>query len=112
MATKKIKYGVGEAEKEYGPLTFAKVLEAHRLGEEVSQREFSERLGISQQSLCDLEKGRKIPSPERAARIAKKLGEPADYWIKLSLQDILRSQDLDYEVSLSGRPKRKRASGE
>jgi transcriptional regulator with XRE-family HTH domain len=112
MSTKKIKYGVREAEKEFGPLTFAKVLEAHRLGEEVSQKEFAELLDISQQSLCDLEKGRKIPSPERAAKIAQKLGEPADYWIKLSLQDMLRSQHFDYEVSLSERSKRKKVSGE
>ncbi|MDZ4677376.1 MAG: helix-turn-helix transcriptional regulator [Oligoflexia bacterium] len=112
MSTKKIKYGVRDVEVEYGPLTFAKVLESHRLSEDMSQREFSELLGISQQSLCDLEKGRKIPTPERAARIAKKLEEPADYWIKLSLQDMLRAQNFDYEVNLSGPSKRKKVSGE
>lgn len=111
MTTSKIKYGLRQTEKDFGLLTFAKVLEAHRLGEEMSQKHFAELLGISQQSLCDLEKGRKIPSPERAARIAEKLDEPADYWIKLSLQDMLRAQHLDYDVSLLGRSKRKKASG-
>ena len=112
MSTKRIKYGVREAEKEYGPLTFAKVLESHRLGEEMSQKEFAELLAISQQSLCDLEKGRKIPTPERAARIAEKLEEPADYWIKLSLQDMLRAQHFNYEVNLSGLSKKKKVSSE
>lgn len=110
MSIKKIKYGTKEAEKEYGPLTFANVLESYRLGEEMSQKAFAEFLGISQQSLCDLEKGRKIPSPERAAKIARKIGEPADYWIKLSLQDLLRDFNFQYEVSLSELPKYKKVS--
>lgn len=109
MSTKKIKYGTKEAERDYGPLTFAKSLEAHRLGEEISQKEFSQILGISQQSLCDLEKGRKIPSPERAALIAKKIGEPAGFWIKVALQDLLREYDLNYEINLIETRKLKRA---
>jgi transcriptional regulator with XRE-family HTH domain len=100
MSTK-VKYGVDKLEKEFGTLTFARLLESYRLGEESSQKHFAKFLGISQQSLCDLEKGRKIPSPDRAARIAKKLKEPSDFWIKLALQDMLRSQHFDYEVSLS-----------
>ena len=107
---KRIKYGTKEIEKEYGPLTFAKILEAHRLGEEISQKEFANLLGISQQSLCDLEKGRKIPTAERASKIASKLDEPADFWIKIALQDMLRAQHFDYEVSLSEPTKRKKVS--
>ena len=108
--SKKIKYGVKEAERDYGPLTFAKVLEAHRLGEEISQKDFAKLLGISQQSLCDLEKGRKIPSAERASKIAEKLGEPSDFWIKLALQDMLRVQHFNFEVSLSEPVKRRKVS--
>jgi transcriptional regulator with XRE-family HTH domain len=106
MSTK-FRYGVSDLQKEYGPLTFGKLLESYRLADEVSQKEFSKRLGISQQSLCDMEKGRKIPSPERAAKIAKKLSEPADYWIKLALQDMLREQHLHFEVSLQESKKTK-----
>ncbi len=96
----KIKFGVNELEKATGFLTFASLLESYRVSGGKSQKEFSKFLNISQQSLCDLEKGRKIPSADRAARIAKKLREPEDFWIKLALQDILRSQDFHYEVSL------------
>lgn len=99
MSTK-LKFGVEELEKKIGVLTFAILLESYRLSDEKSQKDFAKCLGISQQSLCDLEKGRKIPSPDRAARIAKKLYEPEDFWIKLALQDILRSQNFHYEVSL------------
>lgn len=108
MSTK-IKFGVEELEKKVGVLTFASLLESYRLSDEKSQKDFAKFLGISQQSLCDLEKGRKIPSPDRAARIAKKLHEPEDFWIKLALQDILRSQNFHYEVSLSEAKKKKAA---
>ncbi len=108
MSTK-IKFGVEALEKKIGVLTFANLLESYRQSDEKSQKDFAKFLGISQQSLCDLEKGRKIPSADRAARIAKKLHEPEDFWIKLALQDILRSQNFHYEVSLSESKKKKAA---
>jgi transcriptional regulator with XRE-family HTH domain len=100
MSTK-IKFSVSDFEKMMGGLSFAKLLESYRLSEDQSQKKFALFLGMSQQSLCDLEKGRKIPSADRAAKIAKKLKEPKDFWIKLALQDTLRSQNLHYEVSLA-----------
>ena len=75
MGTKK-HYTVSDLEKEFGPLTFGNSLEAYRLSEELTQKQFAKKLGITAQSLCDLEKGRRIPSVERAAKIAKKLNEP------------------------------------
>lgn len=99
MSTK-THYGLKELERDYGPLTFAKVLESYRLSEEFSQKDFAKKLKISPQSLCDLEKGRKIPTPERAARIAKLIKEPEVYWIQLAIQDLLRSQKLSYQVEL------------
>ncbi|NWH03521.1 helix-turn-helix domain-containing protein [Desulfobacter latus] len=53
----------------FGPLTFGKALKAHREGEALSQSAFAKALGISPQSLCDLEKGRRTPSVKRAAKI-------------------------------------------
>ena len=99
MATKE--YGSKELERDFGPLTFGKALCAHRKCEEISQKEFAVKLGISAQSLCDIEKGRKIPSPGRAAKIAKQIGHPEDYWIQLTFQDTLRKQQLDYIVSVA-----------
>ena len=99
MSTKG-QYGVTELEKDFGPLNFGNALASYRLGEEKSQREFAAFLGISPQSLCDIEKERRIPSPSRAAKIARKLGEPESFWVQLALQDMLRREDLNLVVSI------------
>lgn len=101
MSTKKRKYGIKELEKDYGNITFASLLLAHREGEEKTQKEMAELLGISKQSLCDLEKGRRIPSPERAASIAEKLGMIPQSFIELAIQDHLRAFSLYYSVTLT-----------
>nr|WP_320015098.1 helix-turn-helix transcriptional regulator [uncultured Desulfobacter sp.] len=100
MTTEK-KYDSPELAKEYGPLTFGRALWSHRKCEEISQKDFAKMLGISPSSLCDLEKGRKLPSVNRAAKIAKILNEPEKIWIRLALQDMLREADLRYEVSVA-----------
>jgi transcriptional regulator with XRE-family HTH domain len=94
-------YGSKDLEKEYGRLTFGQALWSHRKCEEISQKQFAISLGISAQSLCDIEKGRKIPSPERAAKIAKKIGQPEKIWIEFALQDSLRQGNLNYVVSVA-----------
>ena len=104
MGTKK-HYTVSDLEKEFGPLTFGNSLEAYRLSEELTQKQFAKKLGITAQSLCDLEKGRRIPSVERAAKIAKKLNEPAVSWIGLALSDMVREAHFDFKVEV------KKASG-
>ena len=96
----KQKYGLKDLEKEYGPLTFGEALESYRLGEEISQADMAKRIGISAQSLCDIEKGRRIPTPKRAAKIAQVIGKPEIFWIKLALQDGLRKEDLKFDVFL------------
>lgn len=98
MSTKK--YGVKEVEEEFGELTFADLLLSHRLGEELSQTEMAKLLGISKQSLCDLEKGRRIPSPSRAVSIAEKLGMIPESFVQLALQDQLRKESLNYKVRI------------
>lgn len=88
-------------EKKFGSLTFGKLIEAYRLAAGLSQTAFAKKLKISQASLCDLEKGRKIPSAERAAKVAKILKEPENYWIQIALQDQLRQSGLDFVVSVA-----------
>ena len=99
MTTKN--YGRKEMEKEIGVLTFANALESHRKCEELSQKDFAKMLKISPSSLCDIEKGRRIPSPRRAAKIAKLIDEPEIFWIRLALQDMLKHEQLDYTVSVA-----------
>ncbi|MCP4116901.1 MAG: helix-turn-helix transcriptional regulator [Desulfobacteraceae bacterium] len=96
-----IEYGTKELTRDFGPLTFGDAIESHRKCEEISQRDFAKMLGISAQSLCDIEKGRKIPTVTRAAKIANQINEPEKTWIRLALQDMLRKGNLNYTVSIA-----------
>lgn len=87
-------------EKSHGTLTVGGLLKAWRDAEEITQTAFAKRLGLSVQNLNDLEKGRRIPSPTRAARIAKKLGISEMGLIQLSLRDSLLKEGFKYQVQL------------
>jgi transcriptional regulator with XRE-family HTH domain len=87
-------------EKKYGVMTFADMLRAWREAEDLSQTAFAKKIGLSVQNLNDLEKGRRIPSPSRAAKIAKKLGLPEMGVIQLALKDSLVKEGFDYDVKL------------
>ncbi len=77
-----------------GPLTFSKLLRSIREGEGQTQIEFARRLGISKQHLSHIENGRKIVSPERAARWAAILGYAESQFVRLTLQDELQRAGL------------------
>ncbi|MGZ3687283.1 MAG: helix-turn-helix domain-containing protein [Bdellovibrionota bacterium] len=83
-----------------GPVTLARLIEAIRLGEEMTQPEFAKRLGISKSHLNDIEKGRKVVSPERAARFARALAYSEKRFVKLALQAQLDQFGLKFRVAL------------
>lgn len=87
-------------EKQYGRLTFGSMLKALRLSDETSQTAFAKKLGLSVQNLNDLEKGRRIPTASRAAKIAKKLHLPELGLIQLAIRDSLNKEGFDYQVKL------------
>ena len=87
-------------EKQYGTLTFGSMLKALRLTDEISQTAFAKKLGLSVQNLNDLEKGRRVPTATRAAKIAKKLHLPEMGLIQLALRDGLRNEGFEYLVQL------------
>lgn len=87
-------------EKKYGTLTFASMLRSWREAEDMSQTAFAKKIGLSVQNLNDLEKGRRIPSPSRAVKIAKKLGIAEIGVIQLVLRDSLRQEGFDYDVQI------------
>ncbi|SLM31270.1 conserved hypothetical protein [Desulfamplus magnetovallimortis] len=94
-------YGIKELQRDYGVLTFGNALESFRKCEEFSRKEFALMLGISSQSLCEIEKGRRIPSPSHAVKIARLIQQPVQFWLQLALQDMLRQENLDYIVSVA-----------
>lgn len=87
-------------EKQYGTMTFGGLLKAWREGEEMSQTAFAKKIGLSVQNLNDLEKSRRIPTPTRAAKIAKKLGLPEIGLIQLAIRDSLVKEGFQYDVKL------------
>lgn len=87
--------------KNLKPLSFGNVLRAWRLSEEQSLVSMAATLGISRANLCDIEKGRKIPTPARALRIAKKLGMQETHVVELVLQDMLRKDKIKMTISVA-----------
>lgn len=83
-----------------GELRFGGLIEAMRQAEEMSQVEFARKLGISKQHLCDIEKGRKFVSPERAAKFARILGHSERSFVALALQDIVNQGGLKLKVNV------------
>lgn len=79
-------------------LTLGSLLLAIRKGEEMSQVEFADLLGVSKQYLCDLEHQRRFVSPKTAVDFAIKLGYSPDQFVRLSLQDIIDKEGLNLVV--------------
>ena len=82
------------------PLTLGGLIESIRLGEEISQTAFARKLGVSPSHLCDIEKGRKVVSPERAARFAKILDRSPEQFVRLSLQELVDEAGLKMRVNI------------
>lgn len=83
-----------------GALTIGKLLEATRIGEEMTQPKFAKQLGISKSHLNDIEKGRKSVSVERAARFARQLGYSEEQYISLAIQSQIDDAGLLYRVEI------------
>lgn len=83
------------------PVAFGNSLKAERQSRGMTRREFSELLNITIQSLADLEQGRRIPSAERAAKIAEQIKQPIAYWIQLAFQDQLNQKQISLHVTVA-----------
>lgn len=81
-----------------GPMTLGTAIEALRNLYEESQVSFAKKLGISRAYLCDVEKGRRVVSPGKAAQFARDIGHPPEYFVQLAVDDLLRSEGLKLRV--------------
>lgn len=79
-----------------GHRSLGKTLQAIRMAEEITLTAFAKKLGISKQTLCDVESERSLVSPHRAARFAKKIGHSEKVFVRLALEDLLKKQGLQY----------------
>ena len=93
-------FGAKDLEKRLGKLTVGEFLHTWRVSEEMSLADFGKLVGMSVANLCDIEKGRKGVSPERAEQIAKAIGVPHALLIRLSIEESLRAAGLKYRVEI------------
>jgi len=103
MTTKRKVFGLGDLERKYGILTLGRFLSSWRKSEEMNQKEFAKKIGISSANLCDIEKGRKGVSIFKAAEIAKKIGYSPTVLVQLALQEQIESSGLAYTVEVKKR---------
>lgn len=92
---------IAEIEKMTGrKLTLGLFLLTIRECEEVTQKDFAEKLGITRLYLCDIEHDRRSVSLEKAAIFAKKTRYSEDQMVGLALQDFVEKAGLPYEVDI------------
>ncbi len=82
------------------PLSFGRMIESIRLSDEVLQVELAKKMKISRAHLCDIEKGRRLVSPDRAARFAEVLGYSVNQFVSVAIEDQLRKAGMRFKVKL------------
>lgn len=81
-----------------GHISFGDMIQATREANEWSQVKMAEKLNISKQDLCNIEKGRKLVSVERAVAFARALKFPIKTFAKYALQDQLHKAGIQGEI--------------
>lgn len=81
-------------------LSFAQVLQAHRLAEGWTLAQTGQRLGVTHQLVHAYETGKKLPSPEVAYRMGQTLGIVPEYAVLLVMNDQLRRANLPITLTL------------
>jgi transcriptional regulator with XRE-family HTH domain len=92
------KFGKKSLDERLGVMTLASFLSSWRESEEMTQVAFAKKLGISPANLCDIEKGRQIVSPKKAAEIAKKIGYSETVLVELVINEQLAADGLKLRV--------------
>jgi len=82
------------------PLTFNRLLQSSRLTEEMSQVDLAQRCGTTKAKICDYEKGRRVPTFELAAKLAKALGHSEALFVSKVIEDQLRLAKLDLKIKV------------
>lgn len=101
MTTENSKFsGLKSIEKLRGQMTFGRLLLSFRLSQNLSQLQLGKKVGLSKANICDLEKGRSMPTIARAKKIAKALCEIEAYWVEVAIQDMLKRERLNYTVKI------------
>jgi len=79
-------------------LLFNELLHSLRIAEEMSQVELAALTGTTKSKICDFEKGRRTPTLEIAAKLAKALGHSEVLFITKLIQEQLKRANLNVKV--------------
>ncbi len=82
------------------PLVFKDLLHSIRTTEEMSQVELAELSGTSKAKICDFEKGRRVPSLELGAKLAKVLGHSEALFISKLIEEQLKEANLKLKIKV------------
>lgn len=101
MSTKKKSSAIKELDKiRKAPLVFKDLLYSVRRTEEISQVELAKKAGTSKAKICDFEKGRRIPTLELAAKLAKALGHSEALFVAKIIEEQLQEANLKLKVKV------------
>lgn len=84
----------------YGHVSFGEMLSSVRYSDGFTQKDFAKKLKISQQDLCDIEKGRKNVSVERAVQFAELLNDSPEVFVEYVIQDQLYRAGLNCKIKV------------
>ncbi len=83
-----------------GPITFGQMIWGIRKSDEISQISLAKKLKISKAHLCDIEKGRRTVSIERAIEFAEAMGYSPISFATRALEDQARNAGLNVRIHL------------
>lgn len=81
-------------------LTFGRMVESLRKCDEISQTDLAAKLKISKAHLCDIEKGRRYPSIDKAIAFAKVMGHPPEFFVAQLLEEQTAAAGLKVKIIL------------
>jgi transcriptional regulator with XRE-family HTH domain len=101
MNIRKKSKAVKELEKmRKAPLDFQNLLHSIRTTEDISQVDLAERSGTSKAKICDFEKGRRIPSLELGAKLAKALGHSEALFVSKLIEEQIKDAKLKLKIKV------------
>jgi len=82
------------------PLEFKDLLHSIRTTEEMSQVELAELSGTTKAKICDIEKGRRVPSLGLGAKLAKVLGHSEALFVSKLIEGQINDAKLNLKIKV------------
>lgn len=82
------------------PLSFGEMIASLRKTDDISQVTLAKKMKISKAYLCDIEKGRRHPTLEKAIEFAKVMGYSPIQFASRVLEDQARAAGLNVNIHL------------